>query len=100
MLRISLARPVPVMLVRPRFNLKDSPPFKSEASKTLDKEASYKWKSHLKAASDNMRDDLVKAIAQLQKALSIDKGYAATWYALGQAYLQKSHFQRVSNFSL
>ena len=94
MLRICNDRRVPVMLVSPCFNLKDSPPFKSEASKTLDKEASQKWKSHLKAASDNMRDDLDKAIAQLQKALSIDKGYAATWYALGQAYLQKSHFQK------
>lgn len=94
MLRICSDRRVPVMLVSPCFNLKDSPPFKSESSTTLNKEVSHKWKSHLKAASDYMKDDLNKAIAQLQKALSIDKGYAATWYALGQAYLQKSHFQK------
>ena len=93
MLKICNDRDTPVMLISPCFNLRDSPPFKSENIQSLSEEALLSWKSYLVSASDSMKEDLDKGITQLQKALSIDKEYAATWHALGEAYLQKGRFQ-------
>lgn len=94
MLRICEDRNIPAMLISPCYNLKDSPPFKSESTAGMTERTSKEWKSHLISASDSMSADIEKGINHLQQALYIDKEYAATWYALGQAYLQQGQFQK------
>ncbi|MDC0325207.1 tetratricopeptide repeat protein [bacterium] len=93
MLRLCRDHEVPAMLVSPCFNLKDSPPFKSESTPDLSDGQTQQWNSHLESASESMSQDLDKALNHLLKAVKIDTDYAATWYALGQTYLQKGRFQ-------
>jgi len=84
---------VPAMVVSPCFNLKDTPPFKSESTPDLSVAQTQQWNSDLESASEFMSQDLDTALNHLQKAVKIDNVYAATWYDLGQAYLQKGRFQ-------
>jgi tetratricopeptide (TPR) repeat protein len=94
MIRACHTQDIPLMLLSPCFNLKDTPPFKSQHQAGHTPEQMKKWHDLTEQASRCMSQDPDKASALLQSALQLDKGYAATWYALGKVFLQKGDFTR------
>ncbi len=94
MMQLCKDKGVAMMLLSPCFNLKDTPPFKSEHASGLSEADKNKWQIEIQSASESMGHNLDQAIKHLKSAIAIDQTYAATWYSLGQAYLQKGQFQR------
>eukprot|EP00913_Durusdinium_trenchii_P023418 g21996.t1 len=74
---------VPIVLVLPPSNLKDSPPFKSEHQKHLSQQQIDEWQGVVKKARLHYRNDLPKAVKLLEQAIEIDDRYAATYFELG-----------------
>lgn len=94
------ARQVPVILVQPIVNLRDCPPFKSEADPRLSPEASRHFMQLWHQARQNSTD-LAREIALLHEALRIDPRHAAVHFhlakcyeALGRAAEARHHFVR------
>lgn len=74
---------VPLWLLSPPINLRNSPPFKSEHRADLSSQKLNLWKNFLKSAEDHFDHDHDLAIDFLKKAIDIDPQYAATYFVLG-----------------
>lgn len=85
LIKIARAQPVPILFLQPPVNLKDCPPFKSEA-------ANSDAAALVQAARDHYQSDVTKAIDLLQEALTLDPRYARAHYELGQCYLRQADF--------
>jgi lysophospholipase L1-like esterase len=86
MIDIAAAAEVPVVLVLPPSDLRDSPPFKSETTSGLDAAAASRFRSLVERGRTTARSDLKKAIAALEEVVRIDGRHAGTWYLLGRCY--------------
>jgi lysophospholipase L1-like esterase len=86
MIAIAKRAGVPVMLIRPPSNLKDSPPFKSQHRAGLTDDQSAQWKKLMGQARTELAQDPQQACELLKQALAIDDQYAMVHYQLGKCY--------------
>ena len=77
---------VPVMLVDPVYNLRDSPPFKSEHRADLSPEQIAEFENLIEQATALREADLAAAARLVEQALAIDDRHAAAHYFLGRCY--------------
>ena len=90
---------VPMMLLSPCVNLKDTPPFKSEHQEHLNTSQRMKWESCLTGASmEIQKGNLEEALDLLQQALQLDSKHAMTWYQAGQILYQSGKFQPAKQY--
>jgi lysophospholipase L1-like esterase len=75
---------VPLLLVNPVSNLRDTPPFKSEHRAGLGEDDLRRWEQLREDARTYYATDLWQTIALLEKALAIDDQHAGLHYQLGQ----------------
>ena len=75
---------IPVMLVLPPSNLRDSPPFKSLNRDDLTLDERVEWERLTQEAASHFRDDLPLAVKLLREANQIDPRHAGNWYQLGK----------------
>jgi len=77
---------VPLILMRPASNLKDSPPFKSEHTSGLKADQLKQWRKLIDEARRKLSTDPNKARPLFEQALKLDDRYALTWYQLGKCH--------------
>lgn len=75
---------VPVILVLPPSNLRNTPPFKSQHKAGLSDTEKQQWKSLMDRAGELYRNDLPAAAELLEQAAGIDDRHAGTAYELGR----------------
>jgi lysophospholipase L1-like esterase len=85
---VSLARraDIPLLLVNPVSNLRDTPPFKSEHRAGLNPRDRHRWEQLREQARSYYATDLRSAIDPLEQALAIDDQHAGLHYQLAQCY--------------
>ena len=77
---------VPLLLLSPPVNLRDTPPFKSEHRAGMTANERTKWDEIIERARGYYSSDPKQAIVWLRRALSLDNEYADTYFALGTMY--------------
>lgn len=77
---------VPLILMNPVSNLRDTPPFKSEHRNGLSPAELQRWESLWEEARQSYADDLPRAIELLHEALALDDQHAGLHYQLGQCF--------------
>lgn len=87
---IDLARSasVPIILMNPASNLKDTPPMKIEASADLTTQQVDEFDKLVEQARST--EDLAQKVVFLQRALAIDARHAGVRFLLGHAYLAQN----------
>lgn len=75
---------VPMILIRPPSNLRNSPPFKSLHRHDLSFDDRLEWEKQIELAHDAYREDPKISVRHLAAALKIDDRFAATHYELGK----------------
>jgi len=91
---ISQQAGVPLVILNPPVNLKDTPPFKSEHHNNLSdqqKEAYHDW---IQQANEHFNADPRKAAQYLKWAIELDPQYALAHYSLGHCYLALGQYSR------
>jgi tetratricopeptide (TPR) repeat protein len=86
---------VPMILVNPVSNFRDSPPFKSEHRGDLSPEELQEWESVCAAAHRHLRGenyDLGRAIRLFERACRIDPLHAGGFYNLAKCYQAAGRF--------
>jgi lysophospholipase L1-like esterase len=86
MVRIARDAGVPMILMNPVSNLRDSPPFKAEHRAGLSSADVARWESLWNAAREHYATDRLRAVALLREALAIDDQHAGLHYDLGKCY--------------
>ena len=86
MIAIARTNGVPVILIRPPSNLRDTPPFKSQHRDGLTAAELRDWKSMVTRARSHFDDDLTLSTQLFEQATVLDARYAAAWYELGRCY--------------
>ena len=86
MLTVAKAAKVPVVLMQPCNNLKDSPPFKSEHSKQLSNDQRLDFNRLVQQGRENLKLDLQRSIKSFEKAIELDPLHALTLFELGKCY--------------
>ncbi len=86
MVRMSRRADVPVILVNPVSNLKDSPPFKSEFSSDLSTSQIERVTELSEQAGKLDWDDAYGKIRLLEQAAEIDSRHAGLLYLIGKCY--------------
>ena len=76
---------VPLVLIQPPSNIRDTPPFKSQFSEASSPELRDSITSRLKKANGLLESDSSAAIRVLQSVTSDDCEFALGWYQLGRA---------------
>jgi tetratricopeptide (TPR) repeat protein len=94
---ISRKADIPLVVLNPPVNLKDTPPFKSEHSSTLNKEQIEAYSGLLTQASGYFQTDLRKALQCLEQAVALDPEYAMTHYSMGHCYLGLLDFRKAEH---
>lgn len=77
---------VPILLVNPGCNLRDTPPFKSERRNDLSDEEIAEWTSLREQAEESRSTDPNRSLELLMKAVALDNRHAGTLYRLGRTY--------------
>jgi lysophospholipase L1-like esterase len=85
---ISLAKEagIPVILVKPPSNLRNSPPFKSLHRDNLSYDDKLEWEQQVKLAHKAYGEDPKIAVRHLSAALKLDDRFASTHYELGKVH--------------
>jgi len=83
---------VPLMVLNPPVNLKDSPPFKSEHDDGFSEEENLIFKDWIRKANELYRIDISRATRYLQQAIELDPQHALTHYSLAHCYLALGEF--------
>jgi lysophospholipase L1-like esterase len=91
---ISQNADIPLLVLNPPVNLKDSPPFKSEQGKGITDAQKVAYEDWITQANDHYQTDVRKAAQYLQWAIELDPEYALTHYSLGQCYLALGEFAK------
>jgi len=86
MIALASAVDVPVVLVLPPSNLRDTPPFKSESTSGLSAEERARRRSFVRRAHSQEGQHLQHRIALLEQAVDIDGRHAGLRYELGRCY--------------
>ncbi|MGE0758616.1 MAG: hypothetical protein AB7F89_14315 [Pirellulaceae bacterium] len=87
MITASRAAGVPVLLVDPVENLRDCPPFKSQADDQLTAVQQQQFRGLLQPDASGGED----RTRDLEAAVAIDRRHANAWYLLGRAYLAEGN---------
>ena len=92
----SIARQVgvPLILMNPACNLRDSPPFKAEHRAGLTSQERQQWDDLWGEARKYYTDQPVEALHRLREALAIDDPHAGLRYDLAKAYDALSQFDQ------
>jgi len=77
---------VPVLLIQPCSNLKDTPPFKSQHRSDILREDVTRFHELVSQARANVAISLPEAIRLFEQAIAIDDRHAMTRFELGQCY--------------
>ncbi|MGB0579819.1 MAG: hypothetical protein ACPGVU_08980, partial [Limisphaerales bacterium] len=77
---------IPVILIRPPSNLRNSPPFKSQHRGDISADEIIEWENETEAAHELYTNDLKLAVNHLERAISLDDRFAATHYELAKCY--------------
>lgn len=88
---------VPLMILNPPVNLKDTAPFKSEHHENVSseqKEAIHEW---MQLANEHFSKDLRKAMQYLEWAKDIDPDYADIHFVLGHGYLAQGQVKKAKS---
>lgn len=89
MMRLAKQADVPVLLITPASNWQDFSPFKSQYSAHLDPATKVRIQRDLEQGKAALRDQRHEdAAIAFERAVASDKGYADSWYYLGQSLLQ------------
>lgn len=84
---------VPLLLVAPISNLRDTYPFKSEHRHDLTDDELKVWSHNVQSAQRYLTEDQPwNAVRELNQAIDLDPQYAATYYTLGKAYERLGEF--------
>ena len=86
MTQIARGAGLPLLLVTPGCNLRDSPPFKSQHKGGLSSEQKGEWQSLREEARSCYGPEPLRSIGLLQEATRIDDQHAGTFYELGKCY--------------
>ena len=86
MIELSESRNIPVMVIQPCSNLKDSPPFKSLHRNNISDQEFAEFERLVDQARHHVRSDLPQAIHFFEQAVAIDDQFALVHYELGQCY--------------
>ncbi len=86
MIGLSREAGVPLWLVDPVCNLRDSPPFKAGHRVDLTADQLQRWNQLREEASRNFRSNPRDAVALLEQAAQIDNQHAGLQYDLGKSY--------------
>ncbi len=87
LISLAQAHSVPLLFLRPPVNLKDSPPFKSQA-------AGPRVEALLSQAQQHFQTDVDQSILLLLEAIKLDPRCARAHYELGQCYLGQADYRR------
>lgn len=85
---------VPLVLVNPVANLRDSPPFKAEHREGLTVEELKRWKALVAEAAEHHDTNVHQAATVLEKALAIDDQHAGLQYLLAKCYDASGNLDR------
>ena len=77
---------VPLLLINPICNLRDSAPFKSEHGPGLSPADERRWDELLAAAGERYETDLAGALELLIEAAEIDDRHAGLWFEIGKCH--------------
>ncbi len=88
MIRMAQDAGVPVILMNPVSNLKDSPPFKSEHRSDMPEQECERFCELLGQAGDLGWTDVLPKLNLLHQAAQLDKQHARTCYLIGKCYEQ------------
>ena len=83
---------VPLILMNPACNLRDSPPFKAEHRAGLTEQERHQWDDLWAQARANYVSQPVEALRLLREALAIDDQHAGLHYDLAKCYDSLSQF--------
>jgi lysophospholipase L1-like esterase len=86
MIRLAQESQVPLLIVNPASDLRDTPPFKSEHSPDLSADQAKRWDQLLEEARSHYGTNLRRTVALLEEALQIDDQHAGLHYQIGQCY--------------
>ena len=92
LVRMSRAADVPVILMNPVSNLKDSPPFKSEFRADLGEDGRQQVTDFMERAEGLDWSDTYGKIALLQKAVEIDDRHAGLLFRIGTCHHRLGRF--------
>jgi tetratricopeptide (TPR) repeat protein len=94
MLVLSKEAGIPLVILNPPVNLKDTIPFKSEHSAGVSLEKKTAFQEYLDLANDYFQTDVGKAAQYLEWAIELDPNYAEAHYSLGHCYLGLGEFAK------
>ena len=83
---------VPLLLMNPACNLRDSPPFKAEHRAGLSERERLQWDDLWAQARANYASQPIEALRLLREALAIDDQHAGLHYDLAKCYDSLSQF--------
>lgn len=86
MVRIARDAGVPILLMNPVCNLRDSPPFKAEHRAGLTDEERERWESLWSEARRHYGRDYARAVSLLRESLDIDDQHAGLRFDLAKCY--------------
>ncbi len=86
MIALASHQDVPVIVIRPPNNLRNSPPFKSLHREDLSLDERLEWQTFINRARDAYESNLDASVSNLLAAINIDSRYAETHYELGKCY--------------
>jgi lysophospholipase L1-like esterase len=86
MVRIVRDASVPMILMNPVSNLRDSPPFKAEHRAGLTSAELARWESLWNEAREHYAGDRLRAVDLLRDAMAIDDQHAGLHYDLAKCY--------------
>jgi lysophospholipase L1-like esterase len=92
MVELSQEANVPIWLVDPVCNLRDSPPFKAAHRSDLPPEQLRRWNELREQASRCFASDLPRAVGFLKQAARIDDQHAGLQYDLAKSYEAQGDF--------
>lgn len=85
MIQLSEQASVPLVLMQPPSNIRDTPPFKSEFSAKTSEELRQSIRQRLQKANELLESDAGAAIRILKDVTKDDSEFALSWYQLGRA---------------
>lgn len=91
---ISQKADIPLAVLNPPVNLKDSPPFKSEHGAAISEEKKEAFKDYWSLADENYQTNIREAAKYLRWAIELDPQYAMAHFSLGHCYLAICEFSK------
>ena len=88
---------VPLLVLNPPVNLKDTAPFKSEHRFDINEEQIAAFQDYLKQAQDYYKSDPPKAAELLEWAIELDPHFALAHYSLAHCYLASANFAKAEH---